>query len=287
MIADLDETLRQLLIAELPVKNGDIDISFELPKREWSARLARPTVNLFLYDIRENNVLRQPQWERINSGSTTHAQIKRTPLRVDCSYLVTAWAADPEDEHRMLTRSLLALFRYPVLPDHRLVGQLKNPPYEIRAHIAQHDALKDASDLWSVLDNEMRAGVAYVVTLALDPWTEVTESIVRTRTLRLGQMQDPAAQNAAAPGLVAGTESTPLVLFGGVIRDKQSGEPRAGIEVALKGTGHITTTDAQGRYKLGSLPPGAYTLVVWPTEGKPLQKKIEVPGEPASYDTEV
>jgi hypothetical protein len=39
MIADLDETLRQLVTAELPIKNGEIEVEFDQPKREWSARL--------------------------------------------------------------------------------------------------------------------------------------------------------------------------------------------------------------------------------------------------------
>ncbi len=49
MYNDLDEALRQLLIRELPIKNSDVDIKFDQPKREWSGRLNRPTLNLFLY----------------------------------------------------------------------------------------------------------------------------------------------------------------------------------------------------------------------------------------------
>ena len=64
MIADLDESIRQLLIAEMPLKNGEVEISFDQPKREWSSRLSRPTVNFFLYDLRENTILRQQSWER-------------------------------------------------------------------------------------------------------------------------------------------------------------------------------------------------------------------------------
>ena len=68
MIADLDETIRQLLKEELPIKNSEIEVSFEQPKRENSARWTKPTVNLFLYDVRENNVLRQHQWQRLIEG---------------------------------------------------------------------------------------------------------------------------------------------------------------------------------------------------------------------------
>ncbi len=204
MLADLDETLRQLLIVELPVKNGELDISFDLPKRDWSSRISKPTVNLFLYDVRENNVLRQHQWERptsspSNAGAPT-AHLKRTPLRVDCSYMITAWAADPEDEHRLLTRCMLALFRHPTLPSRFLVGTVQNPPFDIQARLAQHDALEDPSDLWNVLDNEMRPGVSYVVTLALDPWQEITGPLVRTRILRFGQAQGLPTRPDLVPG---------------------------------------------------------------------------------------
>ena len=43
MFHDLDEVLRQLLIEEIPIKNGEVDIEFDQPSREWSARLSRPT----------------------------------------------------------------------------------------------------------------------------------------------------------------------------------------------------------------------------------------------------
>ena len=81
MIADLDETIRQLLIAEIPIRNGEIDIKFDQPKREWSARLTRPTINFFLYDVRENVILRRHQWEKIgadgNGGAALRAALKR------------------------------------------------------------------------------------------------------------------------------------------------------------------------------------------------------------------
>ena len=134
MIADLDETIRQLLIAELPVKNGEIEISFDQPKREWSARLSRPTVNFFLYDLRENATLRQHGWERMGPvNGDNMSRFKRTPFRVDCFYMLTTWAAEPDDEHRLLSRTLMSLFRFPILPDDRLIGSLQNPPFEIQS----------------------------------------------------------------------------------------------------------------------------------------------------------
>ena len=48
MITDLDETIKQLLIQKGALEPAEVDISFETPKREWSASISKPTVNLYL-----------------------------------------------------------------------------------------------------------------------------------------------------------------------------------------------------------------------------------------------
>ncbi|MBN1147929.1 MAG: DUF4255 domain-containing protein [Anaerolineales bacterium] len=294
MIADLDETIRQLLIAEMPVKNGEIEISFHLPKREWSTRLNKPTVNFFLYDLRENPTLRAPQWERLpgerlpgGNGNDKQARLKRSPMRVDCFYMLTTWAAEPEDEHRLMTRCLMALFRFPILPAERLVGSLKNPPFDIQARLALHDRLTNPAEVWSALDNEMRPSVPYVITLALDPWTEVTGSTVHTLFFRYGQAE-------ALPDdrkLAAGTQAEQVYMGGTVRQGSQEGAPLAGIQVAVKGTGLFATTNAAGRYVLGSLPAGDYILVAWPKDGKPKEKKVSLSvgadADGSNYDIEL
>lgn len=282
MIADLDETLRQLLVAELPVKNGEIDIKFDQPRREWSARLTKPTVNLFLYDVRENTTLRQHQWEAVKNGRGAPASRKRTPFRVDCCYMLTIWAAEPEDEHRLLTRVMLTLFRYPILTKDRLVGSMQNQPFDVAAQLAVSERLTNPAEVWSALDNEIRPTIPYLVTIALDPWIEVTGPIVRTFTLRTGQSRTLPLQPVLDADGVAGEAS----YIAGIVHAK-NGDPQANIEVAVKGTGFLTTTDNEGRYILGGLPSGAYTLVAWPTSGKPRQKQVTIPAASGDYDIEI
>ena len=273
MIADLDETIRQLLIEELPIKNGEIEVSFHQPKREWSTRLTKPTVNFFLYDVRENPVLRKHQWESQpppRNGANL-ASRKRSPMRVDCFYMLTSWANEPDDEHRLLTRALMSLFRFPVIPEDRLVGTLQNPPFDIQARLANHDRLTNPAEVWSALDNELRPSISLIVTLALDPWHEVTGPIIRTFSLRTGQARSlPRSQVLDDPGSI-----NEMAFIGGTIRQKgKEGLPLAGIQVAIKGTGHIAETDDEGRYRLGSFGPGKYTLVAWPATGKPKEKAV-------------
>lgn len=282
MIADLDETLRQLLVAELPIKNGEIDIQFDQPKREWSARLTKPTINLFLYDVRENTTLRQHQWEAVKNGRGAPASRKRTPFRVDCCYMLTIWAAEPEDEHRLLTRVMLTLFRYPILTKDRLVGSMQNQPFDVAAQLAVPDRLTNPAEVWSALDNEIRPTIPYLVTIALDPWTEVTGPIVRTFTLRTGQSRTLPLQ----PVLDADGVAAEVSYIAGIVHAK-NGDPQVNIEVAVKGTGFLTTTDNEGRYILGGLPSGAYTLVAWPASGKPRQKQVTIPAASGDYDIEI
>lgn len=285
MIADLDETIRQLVKEELPIKNSEIEISFEQPKRENSVRWTKPTINFYLYDLRENNTLRQHQWDRLPNGNGRDqlAQLKRTPMRVDCIYMLTTWASDPGDEHRLLTRTLLSLFRFPILPEDRLVGSLRKPPFDISTRLASHDKLTNPAEVWSSLDNEIRPSISYLVTLALDPWKAVVGPIVRTRTLRTGQSLTLPRYTQISDGSL-----TELTRIGGVIRKKSKpDEGMTGIDVALKGTGFFTKTDDAGRFILGSIPPGEYTLVAWTAKGKPEEKTVTVPALDGCYDLEL
>lgn len=283
MIADLDETIKQLIKAELPIKNGEIDVSFDQPKREWSAKLTKPTLNLFLYDVRENVELRHHGWERVHAGNGNGNSVtqKRMPLRVDCYYMMTSWAAEPEDEHRLLTRAMLALFRYKVFEPEQLVGQLQHQMFPVSTFLARHDRLTNPAEVWSSLDNEMRPSVSYIVTLALDPWAEITGPAVRSFSMRVGQAERPTRlQNFVEDGV-----DIELITIGGTVYDKATdGTPQAGIEVAVKGTGLFATTNTEGRFVLGTVTPGDYTLVAWPSKGKPKEKKVSVPAADGDYD---
>jgi hypothetical protein len=286
----LDETIRKLVTTELPLKNGEIEISFDQPKREWSSRLSKPTINFFLYDLRENPILRQHQWEEIPSRipGDNQSHRKRSPFRIDCFYMLTTWAAEPDDEHRLLSRCLSVLFRHPVLPVESLVGLLVGQPYEIQARLAAHDRLTNPAEMWSAMDNEMRPSISYIVTLAVDPWTEVTGPVVRTLTLRSGESRTlPQAEKLWQDSL-----GSDRIFIGGNILKKggkgtQATIPIAGMQVAIKGTGLFTTSDDKGQFLLGSLPPGDYVLVGWLPDGNVKEKKITVPTKGESYDLQI
>jgi hypothetical protein len=177
MLDDLDRSLRALLLDELPrvverIEVGGFDITFEVPNRENTARLTRPTVNLFLFHVQENRVLRPGPWQsiRVNGG----VRDERPPVRLECHYLITAWSNQVEDEHRLLTGAARAFFRNQHLPEGVLQGTLANTPFELPVMVGQPAQLKDVVDIWSVLDNDLKPSVRVnvIVPLELDVGAE-------------------------------------------------------------------------------------------------------------------
>jgi hypothetical protein len=281
MIDALDEALRQFLVQELPIENNEVDIAFDQPDREWSARLSRPTLNLFLYDLRENKKLRstQPVWEAVREPNGAITQ-KRRPIRMDMRYLVTAWTTDPEDEHHLLTRATLALFRYPHLPPAVLPEALLAQPMPIPLEVAQPENLPNTSDVWSALENTLRAGIVLQVTLALDPDVRLPAGPpVRARELRFGPVERTALSRrlAEAAGMdVAWT-------IGGRLRSKDG--PLEEAEIRLVERDQPVAVEPDGRFVIGNLRGGEYTLRL-SARGRPArQHRISVPAP--DYDLEL
>ena len=272
MLDDLDEVLRQWLIRELPIQNGEVDVEFDQPGREWSARLSRPTLNLFLYDVRENQKLRQtqPPWDIVHNADGTVTK-RRRPVRLDLHYMLTAWATETEDEHHLLTRALMVLFRFPSLPEDLLPDVLRSQPAPISYMVAQYDDLRNPTDVWNVLDNELRPGIAVIITLAIDPYAPITTPLVRTRELRIGPSPVPLSQR-----LDERVEPDLFWTIGGTLSSKAPlGD--APIRLTLLERGLDIPVQPGRRFSVGGLAAGEYTLEVSVGGGQPIRYPITVP----------
>src|SRR3989442_4752051 len=118
MIQDVDESLRALVKRDA-LNGSKADIAFDAPNKEWSSRRNTPTVDFYLYDIREDLEQREVMWEDIR-GDARDARLiterRPPPRRFKLSYLVTAWEQRPGDEHPPLSALLGSLFGYPPHP---------------------------------------------------------------------------------------------------------------------------------------------------------------------------
>src|SRR5213075_1352074 len=131
MIQDVDESLRALVKRDA-LNGSKADVAFDAPNKEWSSRRNTPTVDLYLYDIREDLEQREVMWEDIRGDSRDSRLIterRPPPRRFKLSYLVTAWTQRPEDEHRLLSSTLSCFLRFDALPPDILQGELSAQPY--------------------------------------------------------------------------------------------------------------------------------------------------------------
>jgi len=184
MINDLDSTLRTLLKRELPPSlASQVTISFDPPDDQFPPQgVTLPAIDLFLYDVRENDVLRSTEWP---TGRDSSGVARRSlPLvRVACSYLITAWPgkASPtpaEDEHRMLGAALMVLLRYPTLPSEVLQGQLRSQELPLPTAVLQPDHLQSLGEFWQALGGKPKAALNYRVTIAVQPFEAVEAPLV-------------------------------------------------------------------------------------------------------------
>ena len=271
MFNDVDETLREVLIADVPIKKTEIDIAFDRPTHEWSSRLTKPTLNLFLYDIREREELKDdtPIIVRDENG---RASKQTPPRRIDLAYIITAWTKEADDEHRILGGVLASMYRTNVIDAKYLQGNLKLSTYPVLTRVTAPTEIFNPHDLWGVIDNEIHASLSWIITAPLDVFRPVVGPLVRTKALHVGE--------------IAKTLREDLLQIGGFAYRK--GEPLnnvPGVKIAIVNTAFEAETDAQGKFTFTDLPAGDYVWRIQSDGGKAKERKVTVPSP--SYDIEV
>lgn len=272
MITDLDETIKKILTDMGKIDHGEIDISFDPPDRDWSATLGnKPTVNLYLYDIRENHELRGTEWY-VEKNANNTATKRKNAKRINLSYMVTVWTKNTDDQHSLLWRVLHTLIRYPIIPPELLMGTLKEQEYPVITSAAQPDGLfGNPADFWAALDNQIKPSFNYVITLPMDLDIAFTSAVARTRKLSTKRPD---------------TEAEEMTGISGVVHLK--GKPEsiiANATIVAKEAGMSCKTNDQGQYAFSRIPGGKQTLEVLIPD-KPVKTiEIVVPGP--GYDLEI
>lgn len=168
MIHEVDEALRRL-VRDQALRGTDVEVAFDAPTKDWAARRNAPTVNVYLYDIRED--LRRRERGLLNEYNSDGLVTARhlPPRHMKLSYLVTAWTQRPEDEHRLLASLLTGFLRYEAVPEELLIGSLAEfglpipmtvalPPPEDRAF----------ADVWTALGGELKPSLDVVISAPVE-----------------------------------------------------------------------------------------------------------------------
>jgi hypothetical protein len=168
VIHEVDSALRGLIDREAGIR--DVEVVFDAPTRDWASRRTTPTIDVYLYDIRED--LRRRERGVLNEYNEDETRIigrHLPPRHFKLSYLVTAWTQRPEDEHRLLSALLAAFIRYDAMPADLLDGPLAEiglpvpltvglPPPEDRGF----------ADVWSALGGELKPSIDVVVSAPIN-----------------------------------------------------------------------------------------------------------------------
>lgn len=160
MLSSVDESLEAFLRATVPLSAVDIDVSFEPPTEEWAAKLTRPTVSVYLWDIRRSSVRSVTGVENFERDGVS---MRRMALpRVEMHYAVSVWTTEHEDERTLLGALLVALLAHNDIPDAYVTSALAHLPAPVMT-LARADETATYS-----FDSRMKTPLQLTVTAVVD-----------------------------------------------------------------------------------------------------------------------
>ncbi|GAA5614559.1 DUF4255 domain-containing protein [Streptomyces platensis] len=188
MMHEVDEAIRRVLRGGV-LPDGTGDVAFEAPTRDWAARRNAPTLNAYLYDIREDVARRERGAIAERDARGVVVRRRQPPRWFRLSYLVTAWTTRPEDEHRLLSAALGCLLSHEILPAAALPDALRGLEVSIPLTVAvPPPESRSIADIWSALGGELKPSLDVVVTVPVPvspsyevapPVTEGAVTVVR------------------------------------------------------------------------------------------------------------
>lgn len=278
MLNDLDDTLEQMLISKKAKEIlGDIGISFQTPDSSLNSQ-APLTLNLFLYELKENRSIRESFASKRIVKDKFHKF--RPPIYLDCTYLVTAWSSQNNQkvkrEHELLGKALAWLHQFPEVNPKLYQGDLKKQSYPIHIKIAELEGT--TTEFWTALSISPRPAFTLVATLAISlPEFKLENEpfAVKTSEVVIGKFD---GKNQELKNLEQGFH-----IGGTVTVENDIGV--ADVTLLLREIGLITKTDEQGRFKFSGIVKSEYTLVISGENIKLKEKKIQVPSQ--NYDVSV
>jgi hypothetical protein len=168
----VDEVLRGLLTGGALAGTG-VDIAFEAPTKDWAARRNAPTIDVYLYDIREDVHRRERGAIAVHDDQGIVVRRRQPPRWYRLSYLVTAWTKQPQDEHRLLSAVLATLLPREVLPPEELTGALAALGLTIPLTVAgQQTDSRSFAEIWSALGGELKPSLDVTVTAPFPAFPE-------------------------------------------------------------------------------------------------------------------
>jgi hypothetical protein len=277
--------------------DAGIAVSFDPPDKDWRAQRSadRPTLDIYLVDLRENRTLRSTASVRtVQDGQAIE---RPAPVRLDCHYLVSAWSntkpgpatAPTLDEHRLLHRFSSAMAAVVPFGAESVYASDPLPPgfpaelveHDLPVHLLPAEGYPRLAEFWGTMGDTqaLKPVIPLVVTVPLMLPPLPRGPLVHTQLVRTLRRDEPATpdERFTIAGAVLDTTTMPAPT------------PLPAVWVDLlrpDGFRHgVQRSDPAGRFVFSGLLGGEYQLRAAVTGHDTLTVPITVPATgPAARD---
>ncbi|MBW4616348.1 MAG: DUF4255 domain-containing protein [Desmonostoc vinosum HA7617-LM4] len=244
------QTLAEILAGGTSLTSTEqIEFSHPSNRREEGAG---PTLNLYIYDIRESRQLQHSgkQVERKLTRALQPATVNWAPIWFDVSLILTAWDRTTLGEHHFLDEALIVLMRHRCLQEEFLVPELRGNG-GLPMTIGLEPSI-EAGTLWSALNVPLRSALYLTVTVPLN--TQPTSiPLVWDRIFNLRNQYAPEGSSRVL---------TQRVAIAGIVKSVVTNLPLLATEVTLRGTKKSMECTKDGLFFFENLEIGNYVLNV-------------------------
>ena len=231
------------------VSTEQIDFNHLGNRREESTM---PTLNLYVYDIRESRQLQHSgrQVDRKASRNLQSANVSWTPDWFDVSILLTAWDRTALGEHYLISEALSLLLRHRSIQEQFLAPELRR-----YGNLSMSVALEppiEVGSLWSALNVPLRPALYLTVAVPIDS-QQNSIPMVWERIVSLNNLLDKQGDCAVI---------TKKVAIAGLVKNETTNLPISEVGIIVAGTEKSTESNDEGLFFFDNLSTGNYVLVL-------------------------
>ena len=154
-IGDVTRSLSDLLVNEQDPP-GSFGVSLSSPAEE-DIDETKPKVNLFLFRIEENPFAKNRDWQAIGADA-----LHKTPLSLNLFYVVTPYAKEQTDGHRVLGEAMRILYDNAIVEPGLLADSLKSTAEPLKVSLCPFN-LEDLTRIWNAFNKSYQLSVCYQV----------------------------------------------------------------------------------------------------------------------------
>lgn len=144
---------------------------------------ASPKINLYLFRIEENAFANNSDFTPVETEV-----FRYPPLALDLFYVLTPYAEEQDQAHRVLGEAMRVLYDNAIIPSASLTGSLEHSDAELKVDLCQFN-LEDLTRVWNAFNISYRLSVCYQIRIVfIDSLIEHTTKRVREKENQHGSI---------------------------------------------------------------------------------------------------